>query len=72
MIPLNLLATVAFAVLFSRAAYHEHMSPAVWALSSFALSTIVSYLGGGVGMIILAQIGLFALMTWYNAFRKRP
>ncbi len=68
MFNLGLLATIAFAVLFYRAADYERMSPWAWALGSFALSMIVTMgLHGGLGMIVIAQILLFGVMTWYNA-----
>ncbi len=71
MLNIGLLATIAFAILFYRAADYERMSPWAWALGSFALSLIVSFgLHGGLGMIVLAQIALFGVMTWYNAKRK--
>ena len=70
---LPLLVGVACAVLFYRAAEYERMSPAVWVFSSLGLSIGISFLKGSVLWIILAQIGLFAAMWWYNARRSpRP
>ncbi len=70
MFNLGLLATIAFAVLFYRAADYERMSPLAWGAGSFALSMIVTLgLRGGIGMIVIAQVLLFGVMTWYNAKR---
>ena len=68
---LGLLVAVCFSVLFYRAAVYERMSPLLWGVASFALSLAVTGLHGGIVAVILAQIGLFAAMTWYNARRKQ-
>ena len=69
---MSLLATVAFAVLFHRAALYERMSPWAWALGSAGLSIVVAMgLHGGVGLIVIAQVALFGVMTWYNATRNK-
>ena len=47
------------------------MSPFVWGLSSFGLSAALIIPGGGVVIVLLAQVGLFAVLTWYNGYRKR-
>ncbi|MFQ6046476.1 MAG: hypothetical protein ACE5PT_09000 [Gemmatimonadales bacterium] len=66
------LILIAFAALFYRAAEYERMSPWPWALSSAGLTWIVGTgLRRGVMWMILAQVGLFAVMTWYNGYRKR-
>ncbi len=37
-------------------------------LSSFGLSAALIISGGGVVIVLLAQVGLFAVMTWYNGY----
>jgi hypothetical protein len=69
--PILLLAAVAFAILFYRAADYEHMSPLAWAAGSIGLTVLVGMLGRGIGTVFLAQIALFVAMWWYNAFRAR-
>jgi hypothetical protein len=66
-----LLALVAFAVLFYRAAEYERMSPFVWGLASVALSLALIGVGGRLWLLIVGQVGLFLVMWWYNAFRAR-
>ena len=68
---LPLLIGVACAVLFYRAAEYERMSPWVWVLASLGLSTAVSFLNGSIILVLLAQVGLFAVMWWHNA-RRTP
>lgn len=63
---------IAFAVLFFRAAQYERMSPALWTVASLTLSLIVTFLTSSVVLVILAQVGLFGVMWWYNAKRKTP
>ncbi|MGD2134606.1 MAG: hypothetical protein PVF27_00525 [Gemmatimonadales bacterium] len=68
---LPILILVAFAILFFRAATYERMSPWPWAISSVGLTLIVGFLLGlGTLWMILAQVGLFIVMTWYNGYRK--
>lgn len=69
--PIALLVTVAFAILFYRAAVYERMSGWVWAVASFAVSFAVMGMGRGMVVVILAQVALFGVMTWYNASRAR-
>ena len=64
-----LVVAIGFAVLFHRMAAYEHMSAWAWAIASFALSLAVTSLWTGFLPLILAQIGLFAAMWWYNAKR---
>lgn len=68
---LSFLAIVAFAVLFYRAAQYERLSPVLWGLASVALSVAVLGLRSRLWLLILAQVGLFLVMWWYNAFRAR-
>ncbi len=67
---LTLLVGLASAIAFFRAAQYERMSPLLWTVASLGLTLVVSFLVSGVLMVILAQIGLFAVMWWYNA--RRP
>ena len=67
---LPLFVGVACAVLFYRAAEYERMSPWLWVISSLGLSVAISFLSTSIVLVLLAQIGLFAAMWWYNA--KRP
>ena len=70
--PMTLLLLVCFAALFYRAADYERMSPFTWGLASIGVTLGVSYgMRGGLGMIIMGQVALFGVMTWYNAKRKR-
>lgn len=64
-----LVVAIGFAVLFHRMAAYEHMSAWAWAIASFALSLAVTSLWAGFLPLILAQIGLFAAMWWYNVKR---
>ncbi len=59
------------AVLFFRAADYEQMSPWIWSAASLAISGIVFGQGGGVPMVLVLQVALFAGMWWYNMRRKR-
>lgn len=67
---LALLIGVCCAVLFHRAAYHEHMSPWAWSISSLALSVVISMKTGSTTILLLVQAGLFALMWGYNVGRQ--
>jgi hypothetical protein len=69
---LGVLIAVACATFFYRAADYEHMSPWVWGGASFGLSLIVYVLTGSLALILVAQVGLFLLMWWYNAKRSLP
>jgi hypothetical protein len=60
---------VVFAILFYRAAHHEHMSGWAWAIASFALSLIVAQLLPGITALVLAQVGLFGVLWWLNVKR---
>jgi ABC-type uncharacterized transport system permease subunit len=68
---LPLLIGVACAVLFYRAAEYERMSPWAWVLASLGLSFAISFLHGSIVLALLAQVGLFGVMWWYNA-RRTP
>ena len=68
-VTLKLLVAIACAILFYRAAYHERMSPWLWAFASMGLSLIVSQLAAGILWMLLAQVGLFVAMWAYNAQR---
>ena len=68
--PIAILATVAFGVLFHRAAHHEHLSPFLWAALSIALSVAAMLLGGGVGATAAVQVVLYIAMWWHNARRR--
>jgi len=67
---LGLLVGIACAILFFRAATYERMSPWPWTISSLGLTVIVSQLFRSLIWVLLAQVGLFAVMWWYNA--RRP
>lgn len=69
--PIVLLLIVAFAAFFYRVAAYERLSPFVWGLASVCVTGAVALLGLGTAAIIVAQIGLFALLWWYNAQHKR-
>lgn len=69
---LGLLIGVACAILFFRAAQYERMSPWVWVLSSLGVTLIVNFLTSSLVFVIVAQIGLFGVMWWYNAKRPTP
>ncbi len=45
------------------------MTAWAWAVASFGLSFVVMQLWPGFMAMILAQVGLFGLMWWYNARR---
>lgn len=66
-----LLFTVAFAAFFYRVAEYEGMSPLLWGLASVAVAAAVALLGLGTPALLLAQIGLFTVVWWYNGYRKR-
>lgn len=67
-----LLVGVACAVLFYRAADTERLSPLLWGTSSLALTLAATVGGHGVLVILAGQAGLFLVMWWYNAYRRRP
>ena len=56
---------VASGILFYRAATYERMSGWFWAIVSIALS-LITMLFGGIGLMIMAQVGLFIAMWVYN------
>jgi hypothetical protein len=64
-----LIIAAVFAILFYRAAYHEHMSGWAWAIASFALSIVVTQLLPGWTPLVLAQVGLFGVLWWANTKR---
>ena len=66
---LSPLIAICCATLFYRAALYERMSGWTWAIVSLSLSTILVMLAQGLGMLILGQVGLYAVMWWYNAQR---
>ncbi len=66
---IGILIGIGCAVLFYRAAQYERMSPWLWALASLGLAAIVGSLTSGVAMVLLAQVGLFGVMWWYNVRR---
>lgn len=70
--PIVLLVGVACAVLFYRAADTERLSPLLWSTASLALTLAATVGGRGVLVILAGQAGLFLLMWWYNAYRRRP
>jgi UPF0716 family protein affecting phage T7 exclusion len=45
------------------------MTPWVWAIASAALTIVLLWLTGQLGMMILGQVGLYGVMWWYNAHR---
>lgn len=68
---ISLLIGIACAVLFFRAADYERMSPWAWAVASLGLTVIVVYVTGRLALVLLAQLALFVVMTWYNGRRQR-
>lgn len=64
------LATILTAILFFRAADYERMSPWAWTLGSLSASAISIFIGGGLRLLIVGQVGLFLVMWWYN-FRRQ-
>lgn len=67
--PIVLLVGVSCAVLFYRTADAERLSPLLWGSASLALTLAVA--DRGVLRILVAQAGLFLVMWWYNAYRRR-
>ncbi len=63
------LVAICFAILFYRAAEYERMTAWAWAIASLALTFVLFLLIPRIGIVILAQIGLFGVMWWYNARR---
>ena len=63
------LVAICFTILFYRAAAHERMTAWVWAISSLALTMIVIWLTQRIGVVLLAQVGLYVAMWWYNMRR---
>jgi hypothetical protein len=61
------LVAVGFVLLFHRMAVYERITGWAWAVASLALSLVVMVTWAGFLPIILAQLGLFGLMWWYNA-----
>ncbi len=68
---LLLFALVFATVIYFRAIPNERTSPVAWAAGSFALTMLLGVLGGGIGMLLLAQMVLFVVMWWYNERVKR-
>ncbi len=66
---LSALVAICFATLFYRAAMYERMSGWAWAVVSLFVSMILVMLAQGLGVLILAQVGLYVVMWWYNAQR---
>jgi len=69
MLNFTMLVAICGAILFFRAARYERMSPWLWAIASFGLSLIVSFLLTNIIWVILVQIALFGGMWAYNAQR---
>ncbi len=67
----DVIIVIGFAVLFHRMAALEHLSAWVWSVSSLGLSFVVMQVRPGVAPLIIAQLGLFGVMWWYNARRVR-
>jgi hypothetical protein len=65
-----LFVTVAFAVMFYRAAEHERLNPLIWSVASLAITGIVILRAGGIGVVVLGQVLLFIVLWWYNVKRK--
>lgn len=65
-----LFVTVAFAVMFYRAAEHERLNPLIWSVASLATTGIVILRAGGIGVVVLGQVLLFMVLWWYNVKRK--
>jgi hypothetical protein len=69
--PILLLVGVSCSVLFYRAADAERLSPLLWGAASLALTLAAAVGGRGVIVILAGQAGLFLVMWWYNAYRRR-
>jgi hypothetical protein len=67
---ISLFVGVLCAVFFFRAAAYEGIGSAGWAIASLGLTTLVSLRGGGLLLVLVSQVALFALMWWYNVRRK--
>lgn len=67
---LLVLVGVCCAIFFFKVAEYERLSALSWALGSAGISMAVSMLGLGTGVVLLAQVVLFAVLWWYNANRK--
>jgi hypothetical protein len=65
-----LFVTVAFAVMFYRAAEHERLNPLIWSVASLATTGIVILRAGGIGVVVLGKVLLFMVLWWYNVKRK--
>ena len=69
--PILILIGVACGILFFRAATVERMSAPLWAAASGLVTVAVAAAGRGTAVILAAQVGLFVIMWWYNAARRR-
>jgi hypothetical protein len=69
--PIALLVGVSCAVLFYRAADTERLTPLLWGTASLALTLAAAVGGQGAFVILAGQAGLFLVMWWYNADRRR-
>lgn len=65
-----LFITVAFAVMFYRAADHERLNPLIWSVASLGVTGIVILRAGGIAMMVAGQVALFLVLWWYNVKRK--
>jgi hypothetical protein len=68
--PILILIGVSCGILFFRAAMVERMSAPLWAAASGLVT--VAAAGRGTPVVLAAQAGLFLVMWWYNASRRRP
>ncbi len=44
----------------------------LWGTASLALTLAAAVAGQGVLLTLAGQAGLFLVMWWYNAYRRRP
>jgi hypothetical protein len=71
MVDLSVVAAIAFAVLFFRAARYEGMNAWFWAGTSLGLAEIVGLTTPGMLPLFLVQLALFGAMWWHNMQRKK-
>ena len=67
---MELVVAVVLAVLFAMMAAYEHHAAWVWALASIMLSVVVlGVLSRGSVTLVVAHVGLYGVLWWYNAKR---
>jgi len=64
-----MVVAIGFALLFHRMAAYERMTAWVWAVASIGVSLLAMWFWSGFAPLILLQVGLFAVLWWYNLRR---